>query len=50
MAISVPDMEDEFLDFFNEVSPYDWDYENPPITDTIMDKVGTLWDDDNCVV
>lgn len=44
MAISVPDMEDEFLDFFNEVSPYNWDYENPPITNTIMDKVGALWE------
>lgn len=44
MAISISEMQDEFLDFFNEAAPYDWDYGVPPTPTEVLDKVGTLWD------
>jgi hypothetical protein len=41
MAINLSDMQAEFEDFYNEVSPYDW--LGIPTNSIIQDKIGTLW-------
>jgi len=44
MAIDLDAMKSELEDFFNEVSPYDWNYEIPPTNAEIQEKVGDLWE------